>query len=67
MKTIGEETEELDYDQFCLLLNENIESNPSKFTNLLKEGQMTGAIKFFDEMQEGDNELMKTFEDNSLN
>lgn len=66
MEAIGEETKELDYNQFCLLLNENIGSNPSKFTNLLKERQMTGAIRFFDELQEADNEFMKTFEDEPL-
>jgi hypothetical protein len=66
MEGIGEETKELNYNQFCLLLNENIGSNPSKFTNLLKERQMTGAIRFFDELKETDGDLMKTFEDEPL-
>jgi len=66
MEAIGEETKELDYSQFCLLLNENIGSNPSKFTNLLKERQMTGALRFFDELKETDNDLMKGFEDEPL-
>ena len=66
MEVLGEGVTELDYKQFCLLLNERKTGNPSRFSSILASRQMTGALSFFQQLDEDDDEFIKSFEDESL-
>jgi len=62
MEILGEETKDIDYNQFCTLLNESRNVNPSRYSSFLNNRHMSGAVQFFNQLQEDDTEVMKNFE-----
>lgn len=60
---MGEDTKEIDYNQFCTLLNETRNSNPSRYSSFLIKRHMSGAVQFFNQLQEDEGEVMKNFEE----
>ncbi len=52
MDRIGEEGEEIDFQQFCILLDAGGENNPSRISVLLSGGKgMSKALSFFTHLQ----------------
>ena len=62
MEILGEETKDIDYNQFCTLLNESRNVNPSRYSSFLNNRHMSGAVQFFNQLQEDDTEVMRNFE-----
>jgi len=56
MQTLGEEPKEINFEQFCTLLNETRNSNPSRFSSFLGRRNMSEAVQFF-KMLEQEGEL----------
>ncbi len=63
MQNLGEDVKELNYDQFCTLLNETRSTNPSRYSSFLGRRQMSGAVQFFDQLEEQDGEIIIDEED----
>eukprot|EP00826_Nyctotherus_ovalis_P047345 TRINITY_DN5436_c0_g1_i6.p1 TRINITY_DN5436_c0_g1~~TRINITY_DN5436_c0_g1_i6.p1 ORF type:complete len:241 (+),score=63.86 TRINITY_DN5436_c0_g1_i6:95-817(+) len=63
MEVLGEGVTEIDYDQFCILLNDRLTGNPSRFSSFLAARKMTGALSFFKQLNEDDEDFIKSFED----
>ena len=64
MEILGDETNEIDYNQFCLLLNDNVSSGPTQFTNFLNNRHITGAVNFFKDLDDTETDFIDTFGDN---
>eukprot|EP00831_Metopus_contortus_P042249 TRINITY_DN3339_c0_g1_i1.p1 TRINITY_DN3339_c0_g1~~TRINITY_DN3339_c0_g1_i1.p1 ORF type:complete len:100 (+),score=33.61 TRINITY_DN3339_c0_g1_i1:143-442(+) len=65
LEILGEETKELDYAQFCTLLNEHRNINPSRYSAFLNKRHMSGAIQFFNQLEE-EGEMAFDFEEEEL-
>ena len=52
MQKIGDEVNDLTFEQFCILLNEEKTGNPSRFSTFLTKGNVTEAISFFRSLEE---------------
>ena len=57
MEILGEDTKELDYTQFCTLLNESRNANPSRYSSFLNNRHMSAAIQFFKQIEEDEGDL----------
>ena len=64
MEILGDETNEIDYNQFCLLLNDNVSSESTRFTNFFNNKQMVGAVNFFKDLDSTETDFIDTFGDN---
>jgi len=67
MEILGEDTKELDYNQFCTLLNETRNANISRYSSFLKKRQMSGAVQFFKQLEEDEGEVMINIEEEAQN
>lgn len=63
MEILGEDTKELDYNQFCTLLNETRNSNPSRYSSFLNKRHLSGAVQFFKLLEEDEGEIMINMEE----
>lgn len=63
MAVLGEDSDEIDYTQFCLLLNDKAASDSNNFSVLLKNGQMRNAVDFFDQLKDYESDFTNAFED----
>jgi hypothetical protein len=63
MEILGEDTKELDYNQFCTLLNETRNSNPSRYSSFLNKRHLSGAVQFFKLLEEDEGEIMVNMEE----
>lgn len=52
MQSLGEDTNELTFDQFCIVLNEEKSTNPSRFSTLLRRENVSEALRFFKSLEE---------------
>ena len=66
MSVLGSDVNEIDYEQFCLLLNEKTNSMPTRFSSLFEKHQISGAIKFFDELSSGESDFIINFGDDEV-
>lgn len=57
MEILGEDTKELDYNQFCTLLNETRNAAISRYSSFLKKRHMSGAVQFFKQLEEDEGEI----------
>ena len=71
MQSIGEDTKDISFEQFCTLLNETRNVTPSRFSSFLGKRHMSEAVQFFkqledegevviDEMDEEDLEVLQS-------
>ncbi len=63
MQVLGEDVKELNFEQFCTLLNETRSINPSRYSSFLGRRQMSGAMQFFDQLEDQDGEIVIDEED----
>ncbi len=52
MQTIGEDTKDITFEQFCALLNETRSINPSRFSSFLGRRHMSEAVQFFKQLED---------------
>ena len=52
MQNIGEDTKDINFDQFCTLLNETRNVNPSRFSSFLGRRHMSEAVTFFKQLED---------------
>jgi len=52
MQTLGDDVNELTFNQFCVVLNEEKSTNPSRYSTLLKRGNVSEALSFFKSLEE---------------
>ena len=57
MQILGEDVKEINFEQFCTLLNETRTINPSRYSSFLGRRQMSGAVQFFEQLDEQDGEI----------
>lgn len=58
MQILGEEVKDVNFEQFCTLLNETRQVNPSRFSNFLEKRHMSGAIQFFNQLDEAEGNIV---------
>jgi len=63
MEILGEDAKELDYNQFCTLLNETRNATISRYSSFLKKRHMSGAVQFFKKLEEDEGEIPMNFEE----
>jgi len=67
MQILGEDVKELNFEQFCTLLNETRSINPSRYSSFLGRRQMSGAMQFFEQLEGMDGEILIDEEDEQFN
>ena len=63
MQTLGEDTKEINFEQFCTLLNETRNSNPSRFSSFLGRRHMSEAVTFFKMLEDEGEAFMGEIDD----
>ena len=63
MQTIGEESKDISFEQFCTLLNETRNMNPSRFSSFLGRRNMSEAVQFFKLLEDEGEVIIEDAED----
>jgi hypothetical protein len=63
MQNLGEDTKEINFEQFCTLLNETRNVNPSRFSSFLGRRHMSEAVTFFKQLEDEGEVILDDMDD----
>ena len=66
MQNLGEDTKEINFEQFCTLLNETRNVNPSRFSSFLGRRHMSEAVTFFKQLEDEGEVILDDIDEEEL-